>query len=52
MASLELVDHTQELQNWHLPQQQHGARQLAPAGAPAPEPAERPEPAVPDLTAE
>jgi hypothetical protein len=27
MAALELVDHTQDLQCWRLPQQQHGARQ-------------------------
>ncbi|MCB2047722.1 MAG: hypothetical protein KDE32_05780 [Novosphingobium sp.] len=27
MASLELVDHTQDLKGWHLPQQQHGVRQ-------------------------
>jgi hypothetical protein len=27
MASLELVDHTQHLERWHLPQQQHGVRQ-------------------------
>jgi hypothetical protein len=31
MTSLELIDHTQELECWRLPQQQHGARQLAPA---------------------
>lgn len=31
MASLELVDHTQELQCWRLPRQQHGA--LRPAAS-------------------
>ncbi len=26
-SSLELVDHTQDLQRWHLPSQQHKGRQ-------------------------
>ncbi len=50
MASLELVDHTQELVSWHLPQQQHGARQPG-AESSCAEPEASDEPAA-EVTAE
>jgi hypothetical protein len=55
MASLELIDHTQDLECWRLPQQQHGARQHAAARQPelpALSPADQPEPQVVELSAE
>ncbi|MBM3596305.1 MAG: hypothetical protein FJX31_11220 [Alphaproteobacteria bacterium] len=55
MASLELIDHTQEMECWRLPQQQRGARQLAPARDPLPvrrEPAETPARHIVELSAE
>ena len=50
MASLELVDHTQDLKSWHLPQQQHGVRQ-PPVEASSDEVSKSDRPA-PGLTAE
>ena len=52
MMSLELVDHTQELECWRLPQQQHGARQLSPAPDRQLQPVEQPELLVVELSAE